>query len=50
MAKSAAERKALERERRAASGLQRFELWLRPNEWPAVQRLVERLRRNKEKK
>ena len=48
MVKTDAEYKAAERARRREAGLQRFELWLHPKEWPAVKQFVERLakRRN----
>ena len=31
------------RERRRAAGLKAYEIWVRPSEWPAVKRLLERL-------
>lgn len=49
MAKTDAERKAAERERRAALGLKRFEIWLHPKDWPLVQRFVEQIRKARSK-
>ena len=40
---TAAERKAAERERRRASGFKAYEVWVRPDKWPLVKRLVEKL-------
>lgn len=45
MAKSDAERKRAERQRRRESGLLPFEVWLYPHEWPRVKRFIERLRK-----
>lgn len=45
-AKTDRERKQAERERRQALGLKRYELWLHPSQWPAVQRYVARLKRS----
>ena len=44
---SVAERKRNERERREAEGFKRFEFWLKPAEWEAVKRFIERLRARK---
>ena len=41
--KTAKERKADERMRRREKGLRPFELWLHPDDWPLVKRLVDRL-------
>lgn len=33
----------MERERKADAGLQRYEVWLRPSEWPMIHKQVERI-------
>jgi hypothetical protein len=50
MAKSDKERKQAERARKQALGLRQFIVWLRPSDWPAVKRYVERLNRKHEAK
>jgi hypothetical protein len=42
-----AERKRRQRARLQGAGLKPYELWLKPAEWQAVKRLVERLRARK---
>lgn len=48
MVATAAERKAAERERRRKAGYKAFEVWVHLEDWPLVQRYLERLwkRRN----
>jgi hypothetical protein len=46
-AKPDAERKRRQRARLQGAGLKPYELWLKPAEWQAVKRLVERLRARK---
>ena len=45
--KTDAERKRMERERKAEAGLQRYEVWLRPGEWPMVKGYADRIARDR---
>jgi hypothetical protein len=40
--KTAAERKAAQRAKQRASGLQRYEIWFYPYEWEKVQKYIQR--------
>ena len=48
--KTSAEKMATLRAKRQQAGLQRFELWLHPSEWPLVKRYIERLAKRREQK
>jgi hypothetical protein len=45
--KSSALRKALERDRKHAAGLKRFEAWVHVKDYDAIQQCVERLARQR---
>jgi len=47
MGKTNLERQQALRDRRVRLGLKRFEVWLRPTEWPLVKRYIDRLRRDR---
>lgn len=49
MAKSAAERKRKERERKAELGLVRRDVWAHPDDWPEIRELEKRLQKDREK-
>jgi hypothetical protein len=40
--KTAAQRKAAQRAKQRASGLQRYEIWFYPYEWEKVQKYIQR--------
>jgi len=40
--KTAAQRKAAQRARQNKAGLQRYEIWLKPADWPKVQKYLKR--------
>jgi len=42
-AKSVAERKQQERERKKSAGLVRHDIWAHPSDWPQIKELVESL-------
>ncbi len=43
MGKTNLERQQALRAKREQDGLKRFEIWVRPTEWPLVKRYIERL-------
>lgn len=50
MAKTSQERLQALREKRAQMGLKRFDIYLHPQDWPAVKRFVARLAKRRERK
>lgn len=49
-AKTTAQRKAAERERKAAQGLKRYEVWLHPEDWREVKAVLDRVKRRRARK
>lgn len=50
MAKTAAERKRDERERKRSAGLVEHRVWVKPEKWPEIQRFVAKVSGGSEKK
>ena len=50
MVESNADRQRKLRESLKAQGLRRYDVWVKPSEWPAVKALLERLAKRREKK
>jgi len=46
--RSAAERKADQRQRLRKAGYKAFEVWVHLDDWPRVKRFIERLRKRRE--
>lgn len=49
MTKTARERKADERARRREAGLKPFEVWMHPEDWPLVKKLIDKLAKRRVK-